>query len=164
MSEMYIQRTRGSTTSTNEGRLLARPSGTREHPRNQDGRGSTARDISKVATDHHDPDPPTKKVGRTHEIKIGSTTARHQQGRALHDPELQKKLVASALAPRAPGRTHEVKIGSTTARDISKVALSTASSDHDHDHHRKKKRRRKDGRASPPPPLGHPGARSHERG
>jgi len=83
---------------------------------------------------------------------------------------VQKKLVASALAPRAPGRTHEIKIGSTTARDISKVALSTASSDHDHDHdhdhHRKKKKKRKMAAAprSPSPPLGHPGARSDERG
>ncbi len=77
-----------------------RPSGTREHPRNQDGRGSTARDISKVSTDHHDPDP-TTKVGRNSPSPLGhpgaptkSKTAEaqrlndgsraHQQGRALH--------------------------------------------------------------------------------
>ena len=90
MSEMYIQRTRGSKTSTNEGRWLA-PGVAPRAP------GSTLET-------------------KTAEARRLVTSAR---SRPTTTTLIQlQKLVASALAPRAPGRTNEVEIGSTTARDI----------------------------------------------
>ena len=61
-------------------------------------------------TDHHDPDP-TSKVGRNSPSPLGHPGA----------PTKSKTAQAQGLD------------GSTTARDISKVALSTASSDDHHD-------------------------------
>ena len=139
---MYIQRTRGSKTSTNEGRWLApgvalapRAPGSTLETKTAEAQGldgsTTARDVSKVATDHHDPDPTTKKVGRNSPSTLGHPGA----------PTKSKTAEAQGLDIRA------------------KVALSTASSDHDHD--RKKKKRKKRKMAAPRPRPRRSGTREH---
>ncbi len=152
---MYIQRTRGSKTSTNEGRARPwcrpRPSGTREHPRNHDGRGSTARDISKVATDHHDPDP-TTKVGRIRPRPSGTRAHPRNQKRArLKGSTAQRRLATSARS-RSPLRR------ATTTTDLMHPRKTDdGPSTQWTDHHDPDPTTKKVGRISPSP-LGHPGA------